>query len=272
MGRRQLKKGVPQWGAPFALCCVLASLLGTFAARAQGVECPADRIDEEARVAFVYDGDTVRLEDGRKVRLAGINAPEVAKKEQAGEPLADEARAYLSRLLEGNRMVRLRHEEERRDRYGRLLAHPFLQDDSNVEERLLEAGLAQQLVVPPNRWHSSCYQRVEQRALQQRRGLWRLDYYQPLREAPARANDGRFRVIGGTVTRVAESRKSIWLNLDSGMAVRIARHDVRYFADMDLHALKGQPVVARGWLKHNGQHYQTTVRHPSALMRASDWN
>jgi endonuclease YncB( thermonuclease family) len=273
MDRHEPSKRALQRGALFVLrfpllLCVIALSPTT----GQGSECPADRIDEEVTVAFVYDGDTVRLEDGRKIRLAGINAPEVARRDKAGEPLADEARAHLSQLLDSSRHVRVRYEQERRDRYGRLLAHLYLPDGSSIEERLLGEGLAQQLVVPPNRWQSSCYQRIEQRARQQRRGVWRLDYYQPLRANPAHSSDGRFRVIGGTVVRVAESRKSLWLSLDTGMAVRIARRDLHYFTDTDLHGLKGQSVVARGWLSYDGQRYQTTVRHPSALMKVSDWN
>jgi endonuclease YncB( thermonuclease family) len=273
MDRHQLSKKAPQRGAffvfplPLFLCAI-----GLFSPVAQGGECPADRTDEAVEIAFVYDGDTVRLKDGRKIRLAGINAPEVSRKDKPGEPLADEARAHLSRLLDSGRRVHARYEQERRDRYGRLLAHLYLADGSSIEERLLEEGLAQQLVVPPNRWQSSCYERIEQRARQQRRGLWRLDYYQPLRVSPARTGDGSFRIIGGSVVRVAESRKSVWLNLDTGMAIRIARRDLHYFTDIDLHGLKGHSVVARGWLKYDGQRFQTTVRHPSALMKASDWN
>lgn len=267
MDRHEPLKRALQRGALFVF---LSSLF--IWGRVEGSECPADRVDDEARIAFVYDGDTVRLEDGRKIRLAGINTPEVAKKDKNGEPLADEARAYLSKLVDGNRTVRLRYEQERKDRYGRLLAHLYLSDGSSIEERLLNEGLAQQLVVPPNHWQSQCYQRIERRARQQHRGLWQLDYYQPLRKKPDLADDGKFRVIGGAVVHVGESRKSVWLNLDSGVAVRIARRDLHYFAGNDLRALKGQSVVARGWLKYDGQRFQITVRHPSALMKSSDWN
>lgn len=273
MDRYQPSKKAPQRGAFFvSLFPLFLSAIGLFSPAAQGSECPADRTDETVEVAFVYDGDTVRLKDGRKIRLAGINAPEVSKKDKAGEPLADEARAHLSRLLDSGSRVRVRYEQERRDRYGRLLAHLYLPDGSSIEERLLDEGLAQQLVVPPNNWQSSCYQRIEQRARLQRRGVWRLDHYQPLRTNPPRASDGSFRVIGGTVVRVAESRKSVWLNLDSGLAIRIPRRDLHYFSDIDLHGLKGHAVVARGWLTYDGQRFQTTVRHPSALMKATDWN
>ncbi len=273
MGRPRPSERALQRGALFVLLFPLfLGVIAWLSPAAQGSECPADRTDEEARVAFVYDGDTVRLDDGRKIRLAGINAPEVAKQEKAAEPLADEARAYVSHLFEKDRHVRLRFERERQDRYGRLLAHLFLQDGSSVEERLLNEGLAQQLVVPPNGWQSSCFQQIEHRARQRHRGLWGVGYYQPLRNNPASSSNGSFRVIGGTVLRVSESRKSIWLNLDTGMAVRIARPDLHYFDSIDLQSMKGQTVVARGYLNYDGQQVHITVRHPSALMKASDWN
>src|SRR5512143_1229238 len=135
MGRHPLSQRAPQKGALFvSIYTVILWVIGLHSLTAQGGECPADRTDEEVRVAFVYDGDTVRLDDGRKIRLAGINAPEVAKQEQSAEPLANEARAYVSHLFDKDRRVRLRFEHERQDRYGRLLAHLFLQDGSSVEE------------------------------------------------------------------------------------------------------------------------------------------
>ena len=186
--------------------------------------------------------------------------------------MGDEARAYLSHLLDSDRHVRLRFEQARQDRYGRLLAHVFLRDGSSIEERLLNEGLAQQLVVPPNQWQNRCFQQIEQRSRQHHRGMWGIGYYQPLRSNPPASSDRSFRVIGGTVERIAESRKSLWLNLDTGMAVRIARRDLHYFGSIDLHGLKGQAVVARGYLNYDGQKFHITVRHPTALMRASDWN
>jgi endonuclease YncB( thermonuclease family) len=62
-------------------------------------DCAADRIDELARVARVHDGDTVVLHDGRKLRLIGINTPELPREDSPGQPFAQEARAALATLL-----------------------------------------------------------------------------------------------------------------------------------------------------------------------------
>ncbi|HEY0721236.1 MAG TPA: thermonuclease family protein [Gammaproteobacteria bacterium] len=223
-------------------------------------------------MARIYDGDTLQLNDGRKVRLAGINTPEVAKEGQEGEPLADRAQALVARLVEASgQRVGLRYEQERHDHYGRLLAHLYLADGSSIEEHLLAEGLAQQLVVPPNDWQSACYRRIEGQARHQHLGIWDVDYYQPLDTLSESSGDMGFRLVAGTVQRVAESRKSVWLNLDSGVALRIARGDLSRFDSMDLRQLTGQRVVARGWLRHDGHQFLMTLRDPSALVLEREW-
>ena len=53
-----------------------------------------------ARVIDIVDGDTLVLEDGRKVRLVGIQAPKLplGRPYVAIQPLADDARAALAEL------------------------------------------------------------------------------------------------------------------------------------------------------------------------------
>lgn len=91
-------------------------------------------IDTETVTARrVIDGDTCRLEDGRRVRYLGVNAPE------AGDPNAKEATLANERLV-GGRTVRLEFERSRQDQYDRLLAYVFV-DNIFVNEVLLRQGL-----------------------------------------------------------------------------------------------------------------------------------
>lgn len=81
------------------------------------------------RVAYVVDGDTVRLANGRYVRLIGIDTPE------RGRPYYQAAKRHLDRLVEG--WVRLVNpaSTDDRDHYGRLLR--YVRDDGR------DAGLAE---------------------------------------------------------------------------------------------------------------------------------
>ena len=82
-----------------------------------------------ARVVKVVDGDTVILDDGRQIRLVGIQAPKLplGRRGFAKWPLADEAKSALENLVLDHR-VSLGYGGEIIDRHGRALAHLFTAD------------------------------------------------------------------------------------------------------------------------------------------------
>jgi micrococcal nuclease len=81
----------------------------------------------------VLDGDTLRLADGRRVRLAAVDAPEL------GRPFASEARDFAAaRIAHGT--LQLVPADPPKDRYGRLLADVLVEGES-LSEALLAAGL-----------------------------------------------------------------------------------------------------------------------------------
>jgi micrococcal nuclease len=98
-------------------------------------------------VQKVYDGDTFKLKGGDKVRLLGIDTPELhpsdklyrdAKRSRQDVAKIQElgARSYeVTRQLLKNRMVRLELDETTRDKYGRILAYVYIKIS---EERLGE--------------------------------------------------------------------------------------------------------------------------------------
>jgi endonuclease YncB( thermonuclease family) len=255
LGRR-----FPAW---LALVFVLLPWPG--AAPADGANCHSDRRGEHAVSARVFDGDTLALTDGRKVRLLGINTPEIGRDGKPSEPLADDARRMLSSLAGPGTDLRLRVDVERFDRYGRLLAHVFSARGDNLQARLLDAGLATTLVVPPNQWAVDCYAAVEAGARSRQVGIWRLDAYQPVSAESLDAAVRGYRMVRGHVQRVGESRGNLWLNLSRHMAVRIPREDLVYFGALDPRQLAGRRVEARGWIHRRKGELRMTVRHPAAL-------
>lgn len=227
--------------------------------------CPASRYDDGGVVRWVVDGDTLELSDGRRVRLLGINTPELGHDDRPAEPLAEPARTFLESKAAPGTRVKLRLDSEHEDRYGRLLAHVFLHDGVNVQAELLAAGLAMTLVVPPNLWNHDCYARLEQAARADQRGIWRLDRFRPAVADRLDPDARGFRIVTGKVERVGKGRKNLWLKLAPGVAVRVPRDDLIYFEDIALDALVGRRVEARGYLARRGGELQLTVRHPAAL-------
>lgn len=248
------------WGAIlFSLLLSPGTVLG------DAPSCPADHRDERAVSAEVFDGDTLALMDGRRVRLLGINAPEMGRDGKPSEPYAEQARALLAGLAGPGKRLHLRLDTERFDRYERLLAHVFTDDGSNLQALLLGAGYATTLVVPPNEWSLDCYAAVEARARIQRAGIWSLERYRPI-PAENLADSARgFRLVTGRVRRVGESRANLWLDLSRRMAVRVPKDDLAYFGDLDPRSLAGRRLEVRGWVSKRRGQLRITVRHPAAL-------
>lgn len=218
------------------------------------------------RIIHVYDGDTVKLADGRRLRLIGINTPEINHDGRPSQPLADEAKSFLETLINRqNRYLNLQPDTQSRDHYNRLLAHAFLDDGTNIAARLLEQGLATTLVVPPNTWGLSCYQRLESAARQGRRGLWALPEYQATPSTDLQPDIRGFHIVHGRITAIRESRSSLWLDLEGPLVIHISRKDLAGFESGFADALAGRLVEVRGWIKGDRHGLRISIRHPAAL-------
>lgn len=88
------------------------------------------------KVKFVNDADTIVLDSGDRVRYLGIDAPEIDREGGKSEFLAEAARDFNFRLVNGAR-VSLEYDQERRDRYGRILAYVFLENGDMVNALLI---------------------------------------------------------------------------------------------------------------------------------------
>jgi micrococcal nuclease len=260
-------QGVSLRDAPFAFGCrLLALLLCCCPATVSATDCPAARVRERVEVAYVYDGDTVKLADGRKLRFIGINTPEIGHHGEASQALATQARSFLDDLLNThNRILNLQPGPEEHDHYGRLLAHAFLETGSNVAVQLLDSGLATTLVVPPDTWAVDCYQQHENNARAARRGLWSLPAYQPQDSANLQRDTKGFRIVRGRVTAIRHTRFTVWVDLDGTLTARVSTKDLPNFTPGYLDSLRGKNVEIRGWIKTGRDGLRVNVRHPAAL-------
>jgi len=230
-----------------------ASLVGAFfvpgiwlsAAQAQ-VFCPAPAALARVDVQRVVDGDTVRLKDGRSVRMIGLNAPEIGKKGRPDEPFAVAARLRLQTLVDASEgRVGLVPGRERKDHYGRTLAHLYGANGENLEAQLLADGLGFQVGVAPNVDLVACQQAAEDSARQARLGVWRQS---PVQSAEQLKRSG-FAVVGGRVSRIERNRGGIWIELQGALVLRIAPDLISQFDTTLLDGLQGRSIEARGWVQ-----------------------
>lgn len=112
----------------------------------------------------VHDGDTLRCGTER-VRLFGVDAPEVRRGAKPAEPFAYEARNELERLTRGR--VGCRFVE--RDRYGRFVGRCWSDVTSDINASLIRSGFATEY----RRYSKGVYAREEEQARVAKSGRWR---------------------------------------------------------------------------------------------------
>jgi endonuclease YncB( thermonuclease family) len=211
------------------------------------------------RVVGVHDGDTLTAltDDKRqlKVRLHGIDAPDL------GQPFGQASKQALSDLVFGKQVTL---HTTGTDRYKRTLAHVFRADGRSLEEALLDAGLALQIVFPPNVSLAACFHAAEERARAAGRGLW---HEGPLAVSRLRGGEQGFRLLQGRVTRVARARSSWWIEIDGRVSLRVDRSDWKYFGPGMPESLRGQMLEARGWLTWRRETAQQQDPHPPWSLR-----
>ena len=215
-------------------------------------------------VKKVYDGDTVKLKDGRKVRLMGVNTPELEKDQRPAQPLAEAAKQRLQQLLGYPATIGLQKGVVTEDRYKRMLAHSFTKEGQDIAATLVKEGLGYALVIPPNDWNQHCYGEAEQIAAQQGVGIWAIERYLP--QSLDKVQHGGFQRIEGRVERVDWSRKWLWLDMAHHVSIQILKSDLSYFDGvLELESLAGKKITVQGWLVPRKRGYRMRLHHPTAI-------
>ena len=205
---------------------------------------------ELLQVARVSDGDTLKLQDGRSVRVLGVNAPEITHGKKAGQPFGRESHAAAQKFIDAAQgRVRLGLEQETQDHYGRMLAHVYDSRGRSLAVAQLHAGMAVQIAVPPNTAQQQCLLKHERNARKKSLGLWRDSYWQPLPTQSMRGDEVGFRILRGHIAKV-DINSAVWLEFEGKLVARVAKKDWPAFGyqKSDWLALQGREVEVRGWI------------------------
>lgn len=136
------------------------------------------------RVAKVVDGDTIDIvkDDAVvRVRLLGIDTPEVVDPRRPVQCFGREASAYAHTLLDGTLIaIETDPTQSTYDKYGRLLAYVYLPTPSTVEgpnvifinERMIAEGYAHEYTHDVPYRYQKAFEAAEASARKARKGLW----------------------------------------------------------------------------------------------------
>jgi endonuclease YncB( thermonuclease family) len=205
----------------------------------------------EGRVAAVIDGRSFRLDDGREIRLVGI--------EQAGTDKAGN-RAALSAIA-GGRDVTLHGENDSPDRYGRQGAFVFVTgSEQSVQSELLRRGEA---LVSSDISEKNCAAALaaaEGTARDAKLGIW--EQATAIKNAESSgdilAAIGHFTVVEGKVLSVRQAGATTYLNFGQNwtrdFAATISRRIIPVFENAGLRpkSLENRRIRVRGVVSSRG--------------------
>ncbi len=233
-------------------------------------------------VTRVNGADSVTLEDGTEVKLAGTLAPHARDGNAAPGtwPAETSAIATLSSMLLG-KTVELAFGAARADRYGRHVAHLFVGKGENriwVQGALLSSGQARASAVPGT---SECLPELlahERVARQSRLGLWQTGLYRPksaTRTALLMYLRSSFQLVAGRVASVSRTKSGVYLNFGASWRDDFTIHIPKavmtanpgWAASLD--DFKDKLVEVRGWIeRRNGP--MMSLSHPAEIEIAPD--
>jgi endonuclease YncB( thermonuclease family) len=241
--------------AALALCgfALVVALAGSAAAAGCAFESQG-----EGHVAAIIDARTFRLQDGREIRLAGI---ETVVSEKAAANRAPSLAAILT-----GRDVTLRADDDTPDRYGREPAFVFLVASDNlpgealVQTELLAQGEALVSATVTDKDCAAVLMAAEAAARQAKRGMWADPAAIKNTESPGDilAGIGRFTVVEGNVLSVRQAGATTYVNFGRNwtrdFAVTISRRVLPSFeaAGISLKSLENRRIRVRGWVEARG--------------------
>jgi endonuclease YncB( thermonuclease family) len=201
----------------------------------------------EGRVAAIIDARSFRMDDGREVRLAGIETSAANT-------------STLSALIAG-RDVALRGETDAPDRYGRQPAFVFVDSaETSVQSLLLARGAALVSAVTTDKACAAELAAAEAVARRARRGIWADRAAIKNAESPGEllTRIGQFTVVEGKVLSVRQAGSVTYINFGRrwtrDFAVTISRRMVPAFeaAGISPNSLENKRIRVRGWVEARG--------------------
>jgi endonuclease YncB( thermonuclease family) len=232
----------------FRGACTAAVVLGAIGTSPALAASPCSfEAQGEGRVSAVIDARTFRMDDGREVRLAGI------------ETVADGS-AALSALVAG-RNVTLGGETDAPDRYGRQPSFVFVeQAEASVQGQLLAQGDALVSGTVADKACAAELAAAEAAARRARRGIWADSAAIKNAESPGdiSARIGQFTVVEGKVLSVRQAGAVTYVNFGRrwtrDFAVTISRRVMPAFeaAGISLKSLENKRIRVRGWIEARG--------------------
>jgi endonuclease YncB( thermonuclease family) len=209
----------------------------------------------ESMVLAIAGPQTLRLADGRFVRLAEVLTPSAVS--GAGYDPSAAATAFLRSAALG-RKVEVKFGGAQRDRYGVYTAHVFVAGEHPfwLQDGLVSAGLAQSFPQADNHACSRELASSEVRARRERRGHWGNALFKVLSAQDTRSISNllqTYQVVEGKIARITKAGAHTIIHFGEetkfGFTVVIEPAAEKRLEDQNLNRWQGRFIRVRGWIE-----------------------
>jgi len=145
----------------------------TFPSEKKEYDDPQEKLYD---VVSITDGDTFRIMyegSSTPLRMIAIDTPELHHPSEPVQCYAKEAKEYLESLIAGKKIhIESEPLDDDKDKYDRLLRYVFLEDGTNVNEKMLSEGYAFEKTYTPGYKYQTIFKDAQQEAIDNKKGLW----------------------------------------------------------------------------------------------------
>ena len=228
--------------------------------------CLDAALAQNVTVARVTDGDTIVLDDERRVRLIGFNTLELNTPDKQDQVMALLAREALEDFLQ-NTQAQIIIGKDEHDRHGRLLAHLRRPDGQDAAQTLVATGLGLAVAVGSNTRCADALHSLELQAREAGLGVWQAPGSWYLARSTLTGQERGFHVVVARVQALDGRGSKTTLILDNGLRVRLGSRWPKRgdFAPSELGRLVGREIQVRGWLGNSAGRQNLTLHHPANL-------
>lgn len=269
IGSKKHKNKQAVWTVFLCIAVFLSNVLAANGAGPDGLDNHSTAI-----VATVIDGDTLTLDDGREIRLVGIQAPKLplGRAGFSPWPLADIAKKEMENISLGKK-VTVYTGTTKTDRHGRMLAHLMVGEKPNqvwLQGEMLRLGLARVYSFADNRALVDEMLSIEKTARKNGNGIWADPFYKIIQAAQGEKYVGTFQLVEGKVLAAQTVGPRTYINFGpvwrTDFTVLIEKNALKVFAksNIDPISYQGKFLRVRGWIKSNNGP-MVEVTHPEQI-------
>jgi len=229
------------------------------------ISCPHLNWDKTEQVKLINDGDTITLENGKRVRFIGMNTPEMNYSDKnKSEPYAVKAKALVQRYIKVGDKVHLVFDKTKYDKYGRILAYVYSKTGRHLNLLLLQSGLAKQWVVGKNDRFWKCFQTAEKTARLGRKGLW--SDFSPLKARQLDSSNKGYQYVHGQISKVIKYKSGLMLFLDRKLKVWISASRLKKFTKNNISFHQNARLLLSGKVTFSGKKPKMILYHPVQVL------